>query len=511
MKKLKIFISSVQSEFTREREALYRHFCTDVLLSGFFEPVMFEKLPAAVLTPNKVFISQVEQSQVYLILVGEQYGYEDENGVSPTEHEYNHARKLNLDSLAFIKGNPSVNRNEKENALLHKIQNQLSYKRFERIDELITEVNKACITLLKHKGLIRFTAFDESINDRATIDDIGPDKIETFMGIARAKRGFPLREGTPVKKILSHMNMLYGEQLTNSALLAFSVNPQQFFPTAIVKCAHFHGLHIQKPIPDHKVIKGDVFEQVDLAIDFVLSKITMSVGLRNESNQVSLNYEIPRPVVAEAIVNAVAHRDYNSNGSVQVMLFADRLEISNPGRLTPELSIEKLKTDHASYPTNLLLAESLYQAGYIERYGTGTGEIFNLTTEAGLKEPVIILDEGFKVVIWRPVAITDHVTGEAGGDVTGEVTEHVTEHVTDHVEELIKRLLMVLAGEMSRQELMERLELKHRPNFMENYIQPALDAEYIVMTLPDKLTSTYQKYKLSVKGLALKQQLENKK
>ena len=131
------------------------------------------------------------------------------------------------------------------------------------------------------------------------------------------------------------MNMLYGEKLTNSALLAFSNNPQRFFPTAIVKCAHFHGLHVQKPIPDQKVINGDVFEQVDQAIDFVLSKITMSVGMRNESNQAPLKYEIPQAVRAEAIVNAVAHRDYNSNGSVQVMLFADRLEISNPGRLTP--------------------------------------------------------------------------------------------------------------------------------------------------------------------------------
>ena len=165
MKTFKIFISSVQNEFAKERNALYAHFCTDALLSSFFEPVMFEKLPAAVQAPNRVYISEVEQSQFYLILVGQQYGYEDENGISPTEHEYNHARRLNIDSLAFIKGKSSVKVHEKEKALLHKIQNQLSYKRFESVEELLTEVNKACITLLKNKGLIRFTAFDESIND----------------------------------------------------------------------------------------------------------------------------------------------------------------------------------------------------------------------------------------------------------------------------------------------------------------------------------------------------------
>ena len=115
---------------------------------------------------------------------------EDETGVSPTEHEYNCASRLNLDCLAFIKGDSSVQRHPKESALLINIQNQLSYKRFELVDQLITEVTKACITLLKHMGLIRFTAFDESLNERATLNDIEPDKIDTFIGIARAKEVF---------------------------------------------------------------------------------------------------------------------------------------------------------------------------------------------------------------------------------------------------------------------------------------------------------------------------------
>jgi predicted HTH transcriptional regulator len=516
VQKLKIFISSVQKEFAREREILNQHFQSDPLLSTFFEPVLFEKLSASAQAPNKVYLKEIEQSQVYLILVGQQYGYEDEAGLSPTEHEYTYARSLNLDSLAFIKGDSSVKRHEKEMALLVRIQNQLSYKRFETTEELISEVNKAFITILKHKGLINLNAFDERINDRATFEDIDLDKIETFMGIARAKRGFPLREGTPVKKVLSHMNMLYDGQLTNSALLAFSGNPQRFFPTAIVKCAHFHGLHLQKPIPDHKVIKGDVFEQVDQAVDFVLSKISVSVGRRDLSNQAPIEYEIPRAVVAETIVNAVAHRDYNSNGSVQVMLFADRLEISNPGRLDPELSIEKLKTDHASYPVNPLLAEPLYQAGYIERYGTGTGEIFNLTKLAGLREPVFILDEGFKVLIWRPVAVTgqatdlvtDHVTDHATDQATDQVTDQATDQVTDQVEELVKRLLLVLNDEKNRQEILKILDLRHVPNFRDNYLNPAIEQGFIEMTIPDKPNSPNQKYRLTAKGLELKNKLQ---
>ena len=77
-------------------------------------------------------------------------------------------------------------------------------------------------------------------------------------------------------------------------------------------------------------------------------------------------------MVAEAIVNAVAHRDYASNGSVQVMLFADRLEVWNPGGLPPSLTLAKLRLPHGSVPANPLLAEPLYLTQYIERMGTGT-------------------------------------------------------------------------------------------------------------------------------------------
>ncbi|MEI6765321.1 MAG: DUF4062 domain-containing protein [Bacteroidota bacterium] len=500
MQKLKVFISSVQKEFAKERKQLFEHFKTDALLNSFFEPVIFEKLPASSQAPNKVYIDEVKQSQVYLILLGQDYGFEDKNGISPTEQEYTQARALHLDCLAFIKGDTGIFRHPKESELISKIQDTLSYKRFWKIEELIQEVNYACVTLLKDKGLVQLTSFDESVHPTAKIINLNVAKVDNFIGIARAKRGFPLRQGTAIEKVLSHLHLLQGKKVCNSALLAFGKEPQQFFPTAVTKCAHYHGLIVEKPIPDHKVFQGDVFEQVDQAVDFILSKISVSVGIRDISTQAPIQYEIPKAVIAEAIVNAVAHRDYTSNGSVQVMLFANRLEISNPGRLAPELSISQLKADHSSYPTNPRLAEPMYQAGYIERFGTGTGEIYRLTKEAGLKEPVFDLSEGFKVIIWRPAEqATDHVT------------DYVTDHVTDHVDELVIRLIMVLSKNKSRTELMELLDLRHSGNFRDNYLYPAIEAGYVEMTLPETPKSIKQKYRLTQKGIELKKGLDNKK
>ena len=112
-------------------------------------------------------------------------------------------------------------------------------------------------------------------------------------------------------------------------------------------------------------------------------------------------YEIPVEVVTEAIVNAVAHRDYTDNGSVQVMLFSDRLEVRNPGRLPSPLTLEKLREAHRSVPGNPLLAESMYLAEYIERMGTGTLDMIRRYVEAGLPEPGFAVTDGFVTTVWR--------------------------------------------------------------------------------------------------------------
>ena len=82
--------------------------------------------------------------------------------------------------------------------------------------------------------------------------------------------------------------------------------------------------------------------------------------------------EYPDEAVREALINALCHRDYASVGTVQVRIYDDRLEVWNPGRLPPDLSIEALYRQHASHPQNPRLAHALYRARLIEHWGTGT-------------------------------------------------------------------------------------------------------------------------------------------
>ncbi|MCU0670677.1 MAG: transcriptional regulator, partial [Myxococcota bacterium] len=133
----------------------------------------------------------------------------------------------------------------------------------------------------------------------------------------------------------------------------------------------------------------------------MLGKIHRSIGERSESLVAPRRYELPPAAVAEAVVNALAHRDYYSNASVEVRLLADRLEIWNPGALPGTLTLEDLHGDHASIPNNPLLAESLYLTGYIEKLGSGTLKMIDLCAEAGLPEPTFELRSGsFVLTLW---------------------------------------------------------------------------------------------------------------
>jgi Predicted transcriptional regulator containing an HTH domain and an uncharacterized domain shared with the mammalian protein Schlafen len=127
---------------------------------------------------------------------------------------------------------------------------------------------------------------------------------------------------------------------------------------------------------------------------------------------------MPRSVIFETIVNAVAHRDYNSTGSVQVSVFRNRIVVRNPGTLPVELTKADLMKEHGSYPHNPYLAEAMYQMGFIEKYGTGITENIRRMQEARLLAPEIDLSAEFITTIWRDNDATNVATNIGTNDAT---------------------------------------------------------------------------------------------
>lgn len=431
MKTIRIFISSVQREFSEERLALRDWLRNDPLMRRFFETFLFEDVPAVDRRADEVYLEEVATLDVYIGLFGNDYSYGDSDGISPTEREFEEATLKQKTRLIFIKGADDKKRHPKMQALIQRVGKELIRRRYVSIAELITSVYAALVQYLEVHDLIRNGPFDAAACSKATMLDLDEERMTIFLRRARAARGFPLPESSTSQDLLTHLNLLNDGCLTHAAILLFAKKPQRFLISSEVKCAHFHGLEVAKPISSYQVYKGNVFDLVDQAVDFVMSKINLWVGTRAESTQVPIKYEIPRDVVTEAIVNAVAHRDYTSNGSVQVMLFPDRLEVWNPGRLPPSLTLEKLRHPHGSVPHNPLLAEPLYLTKYIERMGTGRRDMIDDCREAGLSEPQFSISDGFFVTtIWRKVSVdtTSKITGQVPDKYwtnTGQITEQV--------------------------------------------------------------------------------------
>lgn len=400
--RLKIFVSSTQKEFAKLRLDLKAFLLGDAVLRRFISEVfLFEELPAKDRRTDHVYLEQVERCDIYLGIFGYDYGNTNSAGLSATESEYNHATKLGKTRLIYVWGSDEKKRAPKMKSLVRKIGNELIRRRVEDSNALTTEVYASLVDYLDDSGALRVPPFDTAACEGSGLKDISRKRIDWFLETARSYRKFPLKQNTTTQALLTHLNLLADGKPTNAAMLLFGTNPQRYHITAQTKCVHCHGTEYRRPFV-MEVYGGDLFEQTNQASDFVLGKINRTIGTRAKSVQAPASYELPPDAITEAIVNAIAHRDYHSNASVEVRLFADRLEVWNPGSLPGTLTFANLREAHPSVPNNPLIAESLYLTRYIERAGSGTQRMIDLCREAGLPEPKFEQRAGsFVITLWR--------------------------------------------------------------------------------------------------------------
>ena len=473
---IKVFISSVQREFERERRQLCDYIRTDALLGQFFVPFIFEDLPASEISAQKAYLTQAAECHIYLGIFGTQYGYEDAEGVSPTEREYDTATAHFAHRLTYTLRTETP-RHPKEQAFISKVEQDVVRRGFSTYEELRTAVYNSLIDYLVKKEVIRRVPFDAAAHPTATYDDIDPERVRTFVEKAKEKRKFPLAVSDSMEKVFSSIHVLTDDgRLTNSALLLFAKDPQRFFRTSEVRCAQFYGTKVEKPIRNYQVYTGTLFEMIDKAVGFVMSRIDARVGKRDQSADAPVEYELPESAVAEAIANAVAHRDYTSNGSVQVMLFRDRLEVWNPGRLPDGFTVQKLREMHSSEPTNPVIAHPLFLTGYIEHLGTGTTDMIADCAEYGLRTPEFIQAEDFRTVIWRKEKVTEREEKviEHGEKVTEQDAKSNRAEAKSNRVRLTAKQQKVLefCDEMPRtaQEILEMIGVKYQTRTLQQYV-----------------------------------------
>ena len=178
----------------------------------------------------------------------------------------------------------------------------------------------------------------------------------------------------------------------------------------------------------------------------------------------------------EAVINAIVHNDYTSEIPPKFEFFDDRIEITSFGSL-PQGMTEKEFFEGYSVPRNKELMRVFRDLDLVEHLGSGIPRILRSYGKECFK-----FTENFL-------------------RMTFPALEKVTPQVTPQVEDLIK----ILDREMNRSELQEKLNLSDRKHFRIHYLKPALEAGLIEMTKPEIPNSRSQKYRLTVKGIQIKE------
>ncbi len=238
--------------------------------------------------------------------------------------------------------------------------------------------------------------FDETISD-AKIEDLDTKKINEYLNLRKQSDYFKSHsiEDFLISTKLATKN---GEfKIKNSAILFFVKNPVFFNPQMEIKLVRFDGREPVK-IVAHELVQTDLIESIERALSFVKNNLPKSIQIKAEAKREE-KLQYPIDVVREAIVNAIAHRNYFSKDAVQIYIFSDRIEITSPGSLPQGLPKELFGT--LSVQRNPLTYRILRDYGYVEGLGSGVPRMINSMREYGFADPEFGIYEHFFRVILR--------------------------------------------------------------------------------------------------------------
>jgi ATP-dependent DNA helicase RecG len=239
--------------------------------------------------------------------------------------------------------------------------------------------------------------FDAEPILEATLEDLDRGKLEEYLAQQRKARPNAPYWSLPFEQILKQLRIAIEKdgilRPTLAGLLMFGSYPQRFEQQMVVVFLQFYGTTTTEEAPsgerflDNRKFEGTVKEIIDNATDYVMAGMRKGSLIRGVTRQDIPEY--PEVALREAIVNAVAHRDYSHfvRGShIQVRMFADRLEVQNPGGLYGGVTVDELKEGQST--RNLLLVQLMEDLQLVENRGSGIDAMLDAMEKRGLPAPV---------------------------------------------------------------------------------------------------------------------------
>jgi len=282
--------------------------------------------------------------------------------------------------------------------------------------------------------------------------------------------------------LVEKLRLLDGPMLKRAAILLFHPDPEQFVAGATVRIGYFGS---DSDLLFHDIVEGPLFTQIDRAMDLLRTKYFKAFVRYDGMQRIELS-PIPVDALREALLNALAHKDYSGNVPIQISVYDDRVMFWNYGRLPENWTTEQLTSKHPSHPYNPDIANALFLAGMIEAWGRGIPAMVQSCRGHGLPPPSIRCDD---TGIW-----VEFRFASSPGTKSGLSREQA----------VVIRKCIEPSG---IRDLMAAAHRRNRSKFRDQVLAPLMNEGIIEMTHPNKPTSSKQRYRLSVQGRALAEKL----
>lgn len=221
--------------------------------------------------------------------------------------------------------------------------------------------------------------FDEMQASNCSIKDLDLEAIKACF-----KKIGKVFEGSTAFSLRLYLKKQSKSIPSKGAVLLFGKNRKEIFPHATVRCVRFSGI-----TKDEVLDQQDIDDYLPLALDKITSFVQRNTKLGAEIGpSIRKNIaEYPPVVVKEAVTNALIHTDYSATGSqIQVAIFDDRIEVTNPGALPFGLNMEDA-LQGVSQLRNRVIGRCFRELELIELWGSGLKRMISQCQKSGIASP----------------------------------------------------------------------------------------------------------------------------
>lgn len=320
------------------------------------------------------------------------------------------------------------------------------------------------------------TSWDYHIDEHHSKKDISIRKVRAFIRQANTNRETPIQDDPMT--VLQKLEFIRDNKITYACFLLFMSEESSL---STIELGRFQTPII---IKDGSRLKTDLFAEVEGVMEFVKKHINKAYIITGRPQREE-RWDYPLDAIREIVINSIIHRDYTSAQDSIVKVYDDKIEFFNPGGLPAGLTVEKLlKGNYISNARNKKIADAFKAAGLIEKYGSGIRRILDAFKAYGLPAPRFEeTSGGFMVTVYK-----------RSGEVAPQVGTKSA--LSRHQVEILYKCWI----DSGITELMKIAGRADRTKFRNQVLNPLLREGLLEMTIPDKPSSRFQKYRLTVKG-----------